>query len=703
MAIITKIREKSGWAVAFIAVCLALFVVGTDIFGPNSRLFAEERIVGTIDGEDIQLEDFNQLVAVSERNFALQYNTQATEAQMPYIREQAWQQMVLDKAYTRQFEKLGITVNDDEVNDMIQGNNIHPSLVQGFTDPNTGQFDRNQVVQFLANFETLPVETQAAFANFEQGLYKERALQKYQNLFSLSEYASQVEAKESYKQDNTTASFRFVYIPYSSIKDDSVSVSESEIADYYSANKEDYEQEGTVSLEYVYFPINPTENDEVEIINELKELMAPFAETADDTAFVRANSDNLSETSLQTLYPDQLPPLVLSNGVELGRVDGPVKEGNTYKAFKIYDEIEDSVYAMRASHILVRTESKPDAEAKNEAQILLSRIKRGESFEEVSKSFYEKNDPNAPSDGDLGWFEEGKMLKPFNDKAMAARRLGVIPELVKTDFGYHIINVTATKTKKRYLLATLERNVVASSSTVDSVYVQAGTVAVATSGDEFKSIVDSSDNLIRLQANNISVDANSMNNITGNSARNIILWAHKEAEIGTVSRVFELDDAFVVATLVAKEEKGYTSLNRVKEDIKRTLAYALKREKILSKVSSFSGTIDEVANFYGSSARVNEINELKLSSNTLRGVGAAPELVAKAFTTQEGQTSEFLYDEDHGVIKVDMLKLSKPIELADYNSYRATVEQQRSRSLSSDITKAIEKLADVRKQIYMHF
>ncbi len=101
---------------------------------------------------------------------------------------------------------------------------------------------------------------------------------------------------------------------------------------------------------------------------------------------------------------------------------------------KQYEENKDLYTSIRASHILVKTE--------DEAKDILKRIKNGESFEDLTKL---STEPGAEArKGDLGYFTKGKMVPEF-EKAAFALKPGEISDVVKTDFGYHIIKLTDRK------------------------------------------------------------------------------------------------------------------------------------------------------------------------------------------------------------------------------------------------------------------
>ena len=185
MAIISTLRDKMGkFLVVVVGFSIAAFVLG-DILGPSSTIGSQnENIVGEINGEEIDLIRFNTIFEQLSYNFSLNNGRSPSPQEMVGIRDQAWEKLINDISYNDQYNKLGLTVTNNESVDMVQGDNIHPMILQAFTDPNTGSFSVDNVIGYLQNLSSQAVNQQQAWFSFEANLKPMRLRTKYDNLLS---------------------------------------------------------------------------------------------------------------------------------------------------------------------------------------------------------------------------------------------------------------------------------------------------------------------------------------------------------------------------------------------------------------------------------------------------------------------------------------------------------------------------------------
>lgn len=678
MSLINKIREKSGVAVGLIALSMIMFMLLGDLLGPNSRLFGSNNAVGEIAGTEITIEEFDKVLEGIKNNYAQQTGKQPNENEMTSLREQAWNQMIVKVAYQKELDRLGISVTDEELIDMVQGNNIHPAIKQAFTNPQTQQFDRSMVKSYLK--EQLPKaapEQQAAWTNFESNLGPERSLAKYNNLIRLSGYVTTAEAKQALEEQNIKASLKYLLVPFFSISDSTVKVTDDQLQAYFDKNKEKYRVEEGRSVEYVTIPVRPSAEDSVATKQEFDQILQQFATVENDSLFVSANSDvpfNGQYVNVGTL-PEKLKGAALQKGATYG----PFVENGMYTIYKVADIKDNGPASARASHILLRWENETPAAkaaAKKKAQDILNQIKAGADFTAMARQH--GTDGTASVGGDLGYFSAGSMVAPFEKAVFDAKTTGLLPELVETQFGYHIIKVTAPKTNRAYQVATIQRAITPTEATRDMAFKKADQLAgESKDAASFRQNIGKDKSLVKGEAKAIKVGDRAVNTLA--NARELVRWAFNDkTDIGAVSPVFEVDDQFVVAVLTGKNEKGYASVNDIKEELTAAVRNELKSKQIIDKLKSMNGSLEQIASKYGSGATVRSATDVTFAAGNIEGLGADPVAVGKVFGLKPGKRS-VPFEGQSGVVILEVASINKtPGAPQDIAATRKQLEATRS-------------------------
>ncbi len=703
MALIKQIRQRTGLAIGVIAGGLILFLLGGDLLSPNSSLLnSGQNIVGEIAGEEITYEEYIQKVEEVKVAYQQRTGRAPSEVEMYTIREQAWQAMIVERVFREEYEKLGLMISDAELVDMVQGKNIVPELRQQLVNPTTGEFDKSQLIAFLQSLETADPAQQAFWAQQEKLFADSRLRIKYDNLLATSEFTTQAEAKMEYKAANTIADASILYIPYYAVADDAVQIEESELKAYLNKNKEKFKTGNSADIEYVSFGILPSGEDSTEVITEITALTEELKATENDSTFASRNSDN--PTAFYTFKPgEELPANLVSNAGEQlveGTVYGPyVTTNSSYVTYKISDRYEGTP-RMRASHILFGTEGMDEAAkaaVKSQAEEVLASLKADGNFVVAARQYGQ--DATAQNGGDLGWFAKEDFVTPFAEAVFSAKSPGIIPSLVETEYGYHIIQVTEMPKTTYTKVATIEKELVASDATRNEAFRNADAFA-ANSGNRNQFTENAEENNYRiLQANDVDAGARNINNLT--NAREIVRWAFSEASKGQVSSVFELDNAYVVATLVSKKEEGEAELDDVREQVTTQVRNDKKAALIKSKLQGLN-TLDAMKSVYPEAASLNEIPDLKLGSSVIPGVGFAPRAVGAIFGIKESQVTQPI-QEDIGVIIAKLNNLIPAAEIGDYSGFQSQLTQSSSQRISYQVMMALQDLANVKDYRYKFF
>jgi peptidyl-prolyl cis-trans isomerase D len=705
MALINKIREKSGVAVTVIAISLILFMVGGDLLGPNSILGGNSnQVVGEIAGKEINIKDFQSRVDGFRQNYEAQSGRSLNENELASLRDQAWNQFIVDIAYKKQFDKLGLSVTDEELVDMVQGNHISPSILQAFSDPTSGRFDKNAVVNYLKNLKTLPVEQQKSWANFETSLREERIRSKYENLLKLSTYIPKAQAEKEYVAQNTKATTRYLYVPYFSIVDTTIKVTDSQLEGYLSAHRSEYKGTDTRSIEYVSFPVQPAKDDSTALYNEIKELARGLATAQSDSSYAKMNSDiplpmNMSLATMS----DQLKEAVKT--FVPGGVYGPYREGNTYFIYKYDGTRTDTVSSAKASHILIRAENQSDsakAAARVRAEGILSQIRAGANFEALAAT--SSADPgSAQRGGDLGYFQNnGAMVKPFEEAVFSASSTGLIPRLVESQFGFHIIKVTATKNNTLYRIAAIGKTIAPSQATRDEAYRKADEFANSVkTKEQFNEAVKKNKALVVATANRIPESATNINAIQ--NGREIVRWAFKDdSKIGGVSQVFETEEQYIVAVLTAKSDQDNVKVDDFRDELTTKVRNELKAEQITAKLKGATGDLESIAKKYGAGALIETANDISLATGFLTSAGFDPIALGKVFGLKAGQKTG-VFTGENGVFIMELINKTDAPKIADFTQNKTQLTQSlesRSSYLVNEAIRENAKIVDRRAKFF---
>jgi peptidyl-prolyl cis-trans isomerase D len=696
MALINKIREKSGVAVIIIAVSLILFIVGGDLLGTRSLFGGQDQTVGEIAGEEIKIQDFQAKLEQARNAYQAQTGKAPTEAEEQSLREQVWNQYVLDYAYQKEYDALGLKVSSDELVDMVQGNNVSPAIQQSFTNPQTGVFEKSSVISYLKNLKNLPLDQQKSWESFEKGLAQDRLRQKYENLMRISNYVTKAEAEKEYQAQSTKASLRYLYVPFYSIADTTVKVTDGELESYLAAHKDEYKGFDSRTLQYVSFPVVPSKDDSVALYNQIKTLARGLATATNDSTYASTNSDVRMPLYMSlSQMPEQLKVAVRS--FIPGSVNGPYREGNTYFIYKYSGTKKDTAFTLKASHILISTQGMSDSAkvaARKRANDILGQLKSGQSFEALAAA--NSQDPaSAQQGGDLGYFRQGQMVKPFNDAVFAYNGTGLLPGVVESNFGFHIIKVTEAKSNVLYRVTSIGKTIAPSQATRDAAYAKADQFALSVkSKSAFEEAAKKDKSLVVSTASRIAENATTVN--TMQNAREIVRWAfNDDTSIDEVSSVFETEEQYVVAVLTGKSSKSSPSINDFRDELTAKVRNQAKAEQISKKLSAISGaTLEAIAQKYGAGALVETANDITLATGFLTSAGLDPIALGKGFGLKPSKKSK-VFTGENGVFIMEQLASYPAAAIADYSMYKNSLLSRTAQSSSFLINEAVKENAKI--------
>lgn len=708
MAVIGKIRSYSGLLIAIIGIALAAFVLG-DFFG-NGKNQRRDFNVGKVGSTKISYPDFEQKVAERTDSWKQQTGNPNISARENFqIRQQVWTEMLREIIVGKEIEKLGLAVSNAEMTDLVQGNNPHPYIVQSFTNPQTGMFDVNQVIAFIQNFDMLEPSVKIQWNDLLRLIQQERMTTKYNNLIKASYYVPKALAQRDFDEKNTSFNFRYVFKRYTSIADSAVVLSKADLKKAYDAHKHEYKQEASRDIEYVVFPVFPSFEDMQKIekeITSLKEELSSLQKEEVET-FINSVSDRRYMPRFVKkgeLHP-QIDSLMFNSPV--GTVAGPFNRENGMVVSRLMD-VQMRPDSMKASHILIAHQGAfrvdPSVtltveQAKEKADSLLQVARRTPArFGELAKQF--STDPSAQmNNGDLDWFADGAMVPEFNEAVVNGKVGDMV--VVKTDFGYHVINITGKKApEKRVSVAEIFLNIEPSDRTYREVLAKASEFAAkAKDYKSFEAEIESQ-GLSKRVADYVRMMDNVIPGI--DNPREIIRWAFSDkTDKGSISSIFDLDNRYIVAAVKEVREEGIPSMEEIKDRVQEIAYREKKAEMFISEFKTAGASnIEQLASKTG--LDVQEANAYRFTMLNLPGVGAEPAVVGQASVLAVNTLSAPI--KGMGGVFVIVVDERIPAEMPeDMSMTQRQIKNSFNSKVNNELFPALEKKAKVEDNRFLFY
>ena len=704
MSVIQKIRDKyARWAVIAIAVSLLGFIM-MDAFNGRTGLFGngQNTTIGKINGIAIDRIEFDKTV----QQFVQQYG----EDSRAQIIKGVWDQNVTNVLVKDQAEKLGIEVTDKEMKDVLYGNNPPQWLSKAFTDQQTGKYDaitaQQQVNQILKKGPS------AQGYDFVQSNMEQTRSQlltsKYMNLLLNSIYFSKWFLEKKNIDNSLAAKVSFVEVPYATIADSAVKISDDEIKNYLNQHEDQYKRDQeTRSIQYVLFSTAPSVADSAAAKKEIEKLKPEFAASKDAGAFVAQQNTSLPfDSTYHAKSTIQVPAKDSIFNTAIGGVYGPYLDVNNYVLAKVMDvkNLPDSV---KVRHILIGTvnpqtgqPTTPDSIAKAKADSIAKAIQNGASFD-LLDSLY-STDLTAKQQKGVMTFSSAEIqgpnfAKPFGQFILFDGKEGD-KKVVKTQFGYHYIEILKDiKIEPHYKIAYLAKTIVTSQETDDA----ARNAATMFAGDsrDANAFNQNFDKNLKGKGYNkqVAAEIDPMEfNLMGvqGSARSFIKKVF-DAGKGDVIGPEQVPDNYVVGVVTEINKPGLPNVASVRQMIEPVLKNKKKADIIIKNIG-------QVASLEQVSAKVNQQitteDSLRLSGG--RTLGYEPKILGAVFNpANKGKAATQPIAGTSGVfvIRVDN-SYTVPVATANIAEQRKAFEQQVKQSIMSQFQQNANPVVDPLKK-----
>ncbi|MCB4799561.1 peptidylprolyl isomerase [Neotamlana laminarinivorans] len=699
MAVLNKIRQRSLILILIIALALFSFVLA-DLFKNTDALTSKsQNIVATINGKEISREDFLQKVEALQR----QMGPNATNSQ---VMNQVWSQEVRQAVMETQYDALGITVEKDQMRDLLK--TALASSPEFLNE--AGLFDENKLNEYIANLKETSEAGYQSWINYENQVAANALQQNYFNLVKAGLTGTLNEGKLEHKLEGNKVDVKYVQIPYSKIPDSTVTVTKSEISAYIKDHEKQFQVEASRDIRFVEFKEVASVEDETNIIKELtsykngrfvdetgrKDTVVAFSKVKTNADYINHTAASDIKFDERFIFKNSLPTAVADSIYKLneGEVYGPYKDNGYFKISKVIavKQIPDSA---KVRHILIPfigaqsaapDVTQTDAQAKATADSLLTVLKADKSkFSEFVTTF-SSDQGSLTKEGRYDWHPYNTMVPEFNTFEFEGNvgDLGV----VKTVFGYHIIEIEGQKNKKKAIqVGTIARKIEPSEQTTDKLFRDASNFEINAAKGDFDAIAKENKYAVK-PVNGIKALDEAIPGI-GNQ-RPIVRWAFDvEAEVGDVKR-FNITGGYVIAQLVAKHKAGLMSVEEATATVLPKIKKEKKAEIIRERVKA--NTLEALASAEGTSVRT--ATGINMKTPTISGAGREPLVVGTAFGLSEGETSG-LIEGVNGVYMVQVTKITPAVELENYQASANRVEQQKASAVASKLYNALKESADI--------
>jgi peptidyl-prolyl cis-trans isomerase D len=701
MQIIQSIRDKgAAITVGVIVLCLIGFVL-MDAKQGNNRLFGSlSQHVGEVNGEAVPLSEFNKKMVQAEGQEEQRSGQRPNGVKINQLREQVWNQIVAEKIFFAEADKLSISFTPAELSSILLSSEPNNPFMQqqGMTDPATGKLDITKAQEALRNIKKFKGDQREAVnAEIINPLKLSSIVAKYSSLISASAYyPSWMQAKEN-ADAKTFASISYVSIPYGEVSDSAVVISDADINEYVKKHKELFKQEAGRIISYVTFSQLPNKEDSNRVKEVVEKIKLSFASDTNAKSFVAKNTSvidfqdtYLPKSKIQSSQVDSIVKF------PVGVVYGPYVDNESYVLAKLLGtkQLPDSV---SARHILIPTVNPQtgemvnnDSTAKKLADSIFTAIKSGASFAALAAKY--SSDGSKDKGGDLGTFAFGAMVPEFNDFCFS-KSVGS-KDVVKTQFGYHVIEIMSQKDfKPAYKIAFVAKEITSSDLTVNAASLEATQASSVKNGAELTTYCEKKG--LRITENPTPVKENDFSIGNMQEARQLVRWAF-ESKKDAVSEPFNIGNDFVVAVVNKIQEEGVQDAATARSGSEAIIKNEKKAEIIKKKLGS-SPTLETAAAAYNKQVmQAGADSSITFSSQIINGLGVEAKLIGASFNKENLTKPTAPISGTNGVyvLKVNSIQ-SKPADTPDVLAQQASNRLSAIRSQTNNWYEGLKKQATI--------
>ena len=664
MAALGKIRKRGVALVIIIGLGLFAFIAEEAFRSCEATKNQQRQQIGEVLGNKINVQEYQALVDEYQEVLKMTQGIEnLSEEQLNSLKDEVWNSYVNEQIIASEAGKVGLTVTDEELqNIMKEGTN--PMLLRSpFVNQQTGRFDVTMLTKFLADYKKNGSNPQVAesyqkiyqyWQFIEKQLRSQTLAQKYQALIGNSLISNPVSAKMAFDAQNQETDVELASIAYSSVNDNDVQVSESDLKAKYEAEKELFKQMAeTRDIKYVDFQVVASAADRQALMATMKDAAEKLQSGANPAEVVRKAQSQFSYTGIaatKRAYPSDIAAKL--DSVSVGQTMGPfeTKSDNTLNVLKLLSKVQmpDSI-----EYRQIQVGGATLDEARKTADSIYTALKAGANFEELAQKYGQT--------GDKQWltsamYENSNTMDEESKNYLNSINTLSVNDVKNLEFsqGNIVLQVTARKAMvDKYDVALVKHTIDFSKATYSDAYNKFSQYV-----SENKTIEELEKNAAKFgyQVQERKDMFNSEHNVVGiRATREAMKWIF-DAKEGQVSPLYECgsNDNLLVVALTKIHPVGYRSLNDVQDMVKQEVIRDKKFEQIKAK---FAGVAD-IAAAKAKGARVDSVKQITFSAPVfVQATGSSePALAGAVASLKQGDFSKALIKGNGGAFLFRVIK-----------------------------------------------
>jgi len=718
MAIIGKIREKSGLLVTMVGLGLFLFIIPVNDllqqFSGNGN-----STLGLFDNSEIDANDWNYFNRenITRNNLRINNlnsggNGSLTSDEEDQIKVNSWNQMISDTIYYFELNKVGINVSAEELNQgLLNGENPLPSSLQKMFVTN-GLYNKDSFniwkTNRIINLPDNPESKRDLKNNIEDPLKNERRISKYTSMIKSGVLGTIQEAKRLTNEEKITASIEYIFINYDELDDSLIDLNQEEKKKFYAEHSNEkiwLQKQPLVSYDYSVIRFNPSSADKANYTSRMELLKEDFKSSKNDSLFVA----NYAETPI--MIPSQYGPRPSGNysnqpykggkfssfidskinDANKGDIIGPFVSGDKIQIVKIFETGEEEQSKVR--HILINSKEGDINDAKNKklADSILYAIRRDSSKFSSLVSKY-SDDPGSVSNGGVySWFPKGQMVPEFEEFSFN-KKIGS-SGVVRTNYGFHVIQVLGRKIGTFKKIAVVDETIQVSKATQNqfydsaalAFYYKADSNDFSIAADELGYVVKSSGYVPLIYPNRRTAGLYGPNELNRNL--NISRWAFNSAIGGLLEPEYISNNQLVLAVLKEKVKAYDNSFENIVSLMIPAMKNNLKAKYYISKYSNEILNINSLDSISKILDKETESKFIKYSDVNIGNNNqeiAEPKVMAQIFSLSQNEISPIIVGKKGIYIVKSQSVINQPT--VDENSII-----EKSNNLQKEIRNQIEQ------------